>query len=82
MSGVVNSSAFLTRFATLGWTTSTADLLQAIGSSGIPAVVIAAYLDALIATPTGLNDQTIAGVTAVQGSAITNFLKSKGLVEV
>lgn len=79
MSTVVNDKVFLDAFATLGWGNPN-DLLAKIASAGLPAAVILAYLNALIATPSGLNDQNIAGVSAAQGTAITNFLKTAGLV--
>lgn len=79
MSTVVNAAEFLHRFATLSWQNPN-DLLVAVEGAGIPAAVVIAYLDALIATPASLNDQTITGVTAAQGTAITSFLKSKQLV--
>jgi hypothetical protein len=81
MASVINSTDLLNRFDSLGWTTSRNDLLSAVEASGIPSTVIVAYLDALIAASPGpLNDQTITGVTTAQGTAITPFLKGRGLV--
>lgn len=82
MSTVVNSQAFSDVFTKLGWVNNQSDLLSAALSAGLPAEVILAYLDALAASPTGLNDQTITGVTAAQGTAITTFLKARALVGV
>lgn len=80
MSTVVNSGALLDQFGKLGWTTGINDLLAAAFSAGIPASVVSLYLAALITSPASLNDQTISGVTGVQGTAITAFLKNRGLV--
>lgn len=82
MATVVNSGELLKKFTTLGWTSSANDLLAAALSSGIPAAVVGSYLDALVASPGALNDQTISGVTAAQGTAITTFLKNRNLVGV
>jgi hypothetical protein len=76
----VNANEFLKRFNSLGWQNGN-DLAQQIANAGLPAPVVLAYLDALIVSPAGLNDQTIAGVSPAQGSAITNFLKNKTLVD-
>lgn len=82
VSTVFNSTDILTRFNTLGWKTSQGDLLGAVATSGLPTSVIVAYLDALIAaSPGGLNDQSVTGVTPAQGTAITNFLRLKGLID-
>lgn len=80
MATVVNSGELLKKFTTLGWMSSANDLLASALASGIPASVVGAYLDALINAPGGLNDQTVPGVTAAQGTTITGFLKSRGLV--
>lgn len=80
MSTVVNSGDLLGLFGQLGWNTSENELLQAVFTANIPANVVVLYLQALINAPGGMNDQTIAGVTPAQGSAITSFLKGKGLV--
>ena len=80
MSTVVNSADILGIFDQLGWKQNQQDLLQAVFNATIPAAVIVAYLNALIQTPGGMNDQAITGVTPAQGSAITTFLKTHGLV--
>lgn len=80
MSVVVNGGALLDQFEKLGWTTSEKDLLAAAFAAAVPAGVVSLYLAALINNPTALNDATINGVTAQQGTAITTFLKNKGLV--
>jgi hypothetical protein len=79
MSTVVNAKALGDVFTTLGYTNQN-DLLAAALSSGIPAAAVLAYFSALAATPSGLNDQTISGVTPSQGTSITAFLKARGLV--
>lgn len=82
MATTFNSTDLINRFATLGWKNSQQDLLTAVATAGLPTSVIVAYLDALIAaSPGGLNDQTITGVTGAQGTAITNFLHGRGLVD-
>lgn len=80
MSVVVNSGSLLDLFAELGWTSGVNDLVQAVLKSEIPAAVIAAYLAALIANPTTLDDSAIAGVTEKEGAEITAFLEGQGLV--
>lgn len=80
MATVVNGGALLGLFAKLGWTSGQNDLLQAALTSGVPVAAIDAYLTALVAKPDGVDDQTIAGCTAVQANSITAFLKSRGLV--
>lgn len=80
MSTVVTSTELATLFQQLGWTASQNDLVQAALTAGIPAHVIVLYLQALAASPGGMDDQSIAGVTPAQGTQITTFLKSKGLV--
>lgn len=82
MATVVNSGALLGLFDKLGWTASQQDLLQAALTSGVPVAAIDAYLTALVATPNGMNDQTITGCTGAQATAITTFLKGRGLVGV
>lgn len=79
MATVINDKVFLDLFASLGFTNGN-DLLQRVGNAGIPASVIYTYLQALQASPSGLNDQTISGVTPTQGTQITTFLKNQGLV--
>lgn len=80
MAQVVNSGALINLFGRLGWTVGTQDLLQAALTSGIPVAAIDAYLTALVATPDGLNDQTIPGCTTAQANSITAFLKGRNLV--
>jgi hypothetical protein len=81
MSTVVNSNVILNQFKALGWTNGVNELLDAVLGAGKPASVFSLYLAALITTPTGLlDDQAISGVTPAQGTAITSFLRAKGLV--
>jgi hypothetical protein len=76
----VNSGKLLSLFVQLGWTNNIPDLLQAALTSGVPCSSVALYLEALLATPDGMNDQAIPNVTPANGAAITAFLKGKGLV--
>lgn len=83
MATVVNIPAIQERFVTLGWTNvSIADVVSGLASAAIAAVELIAYLDALIAAPAGVNDQTIAGCLPADGSKITNYLKARGAVTV
>lgn len=81
MATVVTSSELASLLEQLGWGNNVNDLVQAILSNGaIPTAVIATYLQALLASPAGLDDQAIPGVTPQQGTGITNFLANKHLV--
>lgn len=80
MATVVNTGALRSRLQTLGWQPVN-DILAAILSASIPASEIVAYLDALIASPAGLNDQAITGCPAAVATQITTFLRNHNLVD-
>ena len=81
MSTVVNLKEFDKRFSTLGWAISDVNVRDFLTNHpSIGAAEVVAYLDALIAAPTGLNDQTIAGCPAADATVLTNGLKNIGVV--
>jgi hypothetical protein len=65
----------------LGWTSvQVSEIVNGLASASIPAFEFCAYLDALIAAPEGMNDQTIASCPGAPATLITNYLKSHQLV--
>jgi hypothetical protein len=81
MATIVNTNEFSKRFVTLGWDQqiNLSELIEGMKSNNISASAVIAYLDALIATPIGLNDQTIIGCSAATATKITTYLVGKGV---
>ena len=81
MSTVVNLKEFDNRFQTLGWNVSSSNLVEFLNNHpAITAVELIKYLDALLANPAGMNDQTITGVTTTDANTITAALEKIGVV--
>lgn len=80
MATVVNVTEISKRFEVLGWVNiSAADVVDALVKNSIPAAQFIAYLDVVVATPAGFDDQTIAGCPAANATKITAALKSRGV---
>jgi hypothetical protein len=79
MATVVNITEFSKRFEILGWSINLIELIEGLGKVNIPAAAAIAYLDALIASPNGLDDQTIADCPAATATKLTIYFKGKGV---
>lgn len=81
MATVVNVNELQKRFNTLGWTSgiTVVEVLNALAAAAVPATDLVAYLDALIASPSGLNDAAIQGCPANVATGITGYFASKTL---
>jgi L-ribulose-5-phosphate 3-epimerase UlaE len=76
---VVSVNEIRKRLETLGWTNlSATDVVDAIAKAGVSAASLVAYLDAVIASPAGCDDQQIAGCAAADANKLTNALKARG----
>lgn len=83
MASVVNISTIGSKMIQLGWTSiQVSDVVAGLASAGIPASEFCAYLEALIATPEGMNDQAIAGCPGADATKITNYLKNHQAVTI
>lgn len=81
MATVVSLPEILSRFKQLGWDNlSVAEVVEYLGQQNISAAELVIYLTAVLANPTGFNDQTIAGLSGAQATKITNGLKAKNAV--
>jgi hypothetical protein len=81
MASVVNVPEIQKRFASLGWTSlSISEVLEGLRAASVASTELIAYLDSLIATPAGDDDQAIAGCPVASANKITAFLKSKNVV--
>jgi hypothetical protein len=78
---VINTCELSKRFTVLGWDgmINLSELIEGMRNNNISAVAALAYLDALVATPTGLDDQAITGCPAATATKITTYFKSKGV---
>jgi hypothetical protein len=80
MATIVSITEVLKRFQQLGWSSlSSSEVADFLRVNSVPSTSLISYLDALIATPSGLNDQTIAGCPAADATKITGALKAKGV---
>jgi hypothetical protein len=65
----------------LGWNgVQVSEIVNGLASASIPAFEFCAYLEALLAAPEGMNDQTIANCPATAANAITGYLKNHQVV--
>lgn len=80
MATVVNIAELARRFQELGWTNlNISDTVNALATGNVPAGEFMAYLSAVLANPSGFDDQAIAGCTAANATKITNALKARGV---
>lgn len=78
---VVNVYALAAKFQDAGWNNlSAAEVVSWLRDNGVTGAELVAYIDALIDSPYGLDDQNIAGCSAAKASKITAALKSKGML--
>lgn len=82
MATVVNANEFRKLFDELGWPEgNVSELVEKIDATAIiEAEHVVVYLSALIAAPSGLNDQTVAGVPTNVAAALTTYFREKKLV--
>jgi hypothetical protein len=80
MATVVNIAEITRRFQELGWTNlNVADTVNALAGGNIPAGEFMKYLDAVLASPGGFDDQAIVGCAATNATKITNALRARGV---
>ena len=81
MATVINVATIKPLIDQLGWgQLNVAEALGSIKEAGIPPVAVLAYLNALVASPTGLDDQTITGCDPAVATQITVYLTQKGVI--
>jgi hypothetical protein len=81
MTIVINVAAIVPKIKTLGW--ENVNLIEAMSEltkANVPGPAVIAYLDALIANETGMDDTTITGCDSATAAKITGWLREKGLV--
>ena len=83
MATITSVPQIAVRFATLGWEgVSTAETVEACANNSVSTAALIGYLDALIANPSGTNDQTITTCPAATATKITAYFKARGVVAV